>query len=124
MGQKAGVLGERRSQKWTAAAKLQPTFPKSDRLLIPALQGGHAEVQVQAGGGLAPALGGQHTQYAKQVALGGRGGKQRADDGKTQACLGLTRRRVMVWVQVGIPKICRRGVGWLVGMQATQPRRA
>ena len=27
MGQKAGVLGERRSQKWTAAAKLQPTFP-------------------------------------------------------------------------------------------------
>ena len=33
MGQKAGVLGERRSQKWTAAAKLQPTFPKPDRLL-------------------------------------------------------------------------------------------
>ncbi len=26
MGQKAG-------EKWTAAAKLQPTFPKSDRLL-------------------------------------------------------------------------------------------
>ena len=33
MGQEAGVLGARRSQKWTAAAKLQPTFPKSDRLL-------------------------------------------------------------------------------------------
>ena len=34
MGQTAGVLGERRSQKWNAAAKLQPTFPKPDRLLV------------------------------------------------------------------------------------------
>ena len=33
MGQKAGVLGERRSQKWTAEAVSQPTIPKSDRLL-------------------------------------------------------------------------------------------
>ena len=39
MGQKAGVLGERRSQKWTAEAVSQPTFPKSDRLLAtPALR--------------------------------------------------------------------------------------
>ena len=33
MGQKAGVHEVRRSQKWTAAAELQPTIPKSDRLL-------------------------------------------------------------------------------------------
>ncbi len=33
MGQKNGVLEERRSQKWTAAADLQPTISKSDRLL-------------------------------------------------------------------------------------------
>ena len=33
MGQKDGVLEERRSQKWTAAVDLQPTLPKSDRLL-------------------------------------------------------------------------------------------
>ena len=33
MGQKDGVLEERRSQKWTAAADLQPTISKSDRLL-------------------------------------------------------------------------------------------
>ncbi len=33
MGQKAGVHEVRRSQKWTAAAKLQPTIPKSDRRL-------------------------------------------------------------------------------------------
>ncbi len=33
MGQEGGVLEERRSQKWTAAAGLQPTTPKSDRLL-------------------------------------------------------------------------------------------
>ncbi len=33
MGQKAGVHEVQRSQKWTAAAKLQPTIPKSDRLL-------------------------------------------------------------------------------------------
>ena len=43
MGQKAGVLGERRSQKWTAEAVSQPTIPKSDRLLavivnIPAIR--------------------------------------------------------------------------------------
>ena len=35
MGQKDGVLEERRSQKWTAAVDLQPTLPKSDRLLGP-----------------------------------------------------------------------------------------
>ena len=33
MGQKAGVHEVRRSQKWTAAAELQPTIPKPDRLL-------------------------------------------------------------------------------------------
>ena len=33
MGQKDGVLEERRSQKWTAAADLQPTISKSDSLL-------------------------------------------------------------------------------------------
>ncbi|MBA4261991.1 MAG: hypothetical protein C0443_08270 [Comamonadaceae bacterium] len=33
MGQEGGVLEERRSQKWTAAAALQPVTPKSDRLL-------------------------------------------------------------------------------------------
>ena len=33
MGQEDGVLEERRSQKWTAAADLQPTISKSDRLL-------------------------------------------------------------------------------------------
>jgi len=33
MGQEDGVLDERRSQKWTAAAELQPTISKSDRLL-------------------------------------------------------------------------------------------
>ena len=33
MGQKDGVLEERQSQKWTAAADLQPTISKSDRLL-------------------------------------------------------------------------------------------
>jgi hypothetical protein len=33
MGQKDGVLEERRSQKWTAAVHLQPTISKSDRLL-------------------------------------------------------------------------------------------
>ncbi len=33
MGQKDGVLEERRSQKWTAAADLQPMISKSDRLL-------------------------------------------------------------------------------------------
>ncbi|MGE4377113.1 MAG: hypothetical protein AB7E10_07080 [Burkholderiaceae bacterium] len=33
MGQEDGVLEERRSQKWTAAAHSQPTIPKSDRLL-------------------------------------------------------------------------------------------
>ena len=33
MGQKAGVLEERRSQKWTAEAVSQPTIPKPDRLL-------------------------------------------------------------------------------------------
>ena len=32
MGQKDGVLEERRSQKWTAAVDSQPTFHKSDRL--------------------------------------------------------------------------------------------
>ena len=34
MGQKSGVLGERRSQKWTAAARVHPTLPKSDRRLV------------------------------------------------------------------------------------------
>ena len=34
MGQKDGVLEERRSQKWTAAVDSQPTFHKSDRLLL------------------------------------------------------------------------------------------
>ena len=33
MGQKDGVLEERRSQKWTAAVDSQPTFHKFDRLL-------------------------------------------------------------------------------------------
>jgi hypothetical protein len=33
MGQKDGVLEERRSQKWTAAVNLQPTISKSDRLI-------------------------------------------------------------------------------------------
>jgi general secretion pathway protein I len=33
MGQKDGVLEERRSQKWTAAADLQPTISKSGSLL-------------------------------------------------------------------------------------------
>jgi polyisoprenoid-binding protein YceI len=33
MGQKAGVHEVRRSQKWDAAVNLQPTLPKSDRLL-------------------------------------------------------------------------------------------
>jgi len=33
MGQKDGVLEELRSQKWTAAADLQPTISKSDSLL-------------------------------------------------------------------------------------------
>jgi hypothetical protein len=33
MGQKGGVLDERRSQKWTAAVNLQPTIPRSNRLL-------------------------------------------------------------------------------------------
>ena len=33
MRQKDGVLEERQSQKWTAAADLQPTISKSDRLL-------------------------------------------------------------------------------------------
>ncbi len=33
MGQKDGVLEERRSQKWTAAVDLQPALPKSDRRL-------------------------------------------------------------------------------------------
>jgi hypothetical protein len=33
MGQKDGVLEERRSQKWTAAADLQPPISKSDSLL-------------------------------------------------------------------------------------------
>ena len=42
MGQKDGVLEGRRSQKWTAAVDLQPTFHKSDRLLEPP--------EVQSGG--------------------------------------------------------------------------
>ena len=33
MGQKDGVLEERRSQKWTSGADLQPTISKSDSLL-------------------------------------------------------------------------------------------
>ncbi|GAB1387547.1 hypothetical protein MASR1M59_26950 [Melaminivora sp.] len=33
IGQKDGVLEERRSQKWAAAVDLQPTISKSDRLL-------------------------------------------------------------------------------------------
>ena len=33
MGQETGVHEVRRSQKWTAAVDLQPTLPKSDRLL-------------------------------------------------------------------------------------------
>ncbi|MGE4377431.1 MAG: hypothetical protein AB7E10_08695 [Burkholderiaceae bacterium] len=33
MGQETGVLEEQRSQKWAAAAHLQPAIPKSDRLL-------------------------------------------------------------------------------------------
>ncbi len=37
MGQKAG-------EKWTAAAKLQPTFPKSDRLLDTACRVGETVV--------------------------------------------------------------------------------
>jgi len=32
MGQKDGVLEERRSQKWTAVADLLPTISKSDSL--------------------------------------------------------------------------------------------
>ena len=39
MGQKTGVLEERRSQKWTAEAASQPTIPKSDRLLDTDLAG-------------------------------------------------------------------------------------
>ena len=34
IGQKEGVLEERRSQKWAAADNLQPTIPKSDSLLV------------------------------------------------------------------------------------------
>ena len=41
MGQKAG-------EKWTAAAKLQPTFPKSDRLLAP-LTGLGQQLQARIG---------------------------------------------------------------------------
>jgi hypothetical protein len=33
MGHETGVLEEQRSQKWAAAAHLQPAIPKSDRLL-------------------------------------------------------------------------------------------
>lgn len=33
MGQKDGVLQERRSQRWTAQAHLQPTISQSDSLL-------------------------------------------------------------------------------------------
>ena len=41
MGQKDGVLEERRSQKWTAAVDSQPTFHKSDRLQGAARRGKH-----------------------------------------------------------------------------------
>ncbi|MFZ3124763.1 MAG: hypothetical protein WA129_06570 [Acidovorax sp.] len=44
MGQKDGVLEERRSQKWTAAADLQPTISKSDSLL--AIFGRIASLQI------------------------------------------------------------------------------
>ena len=40
MGQKTGVLEERRSQIWTAEAASQPTIPKSDRLLDTAVARG------------------------------------------------------------------------------------
>ena len=43
MGQKDGVLEERRSQKWTAAVDLQPAISKSDRLLEHRLRAARAD---------------------------------------------------------------------------------